>query len=90
MEYPHFQKCIPKLSTFRNTQNDTIIDKLLEVCMQSGQQTTSKVSELIQRVGHRGRNLSSLGSKVFIELIFSARKEKRCYHTSVRVRRMLS
>jgi hypothetical protein len=39
----------------------------------------SGISELIQRVGYRGCNLSSFGSKVFIELIFSTRKEKMCY-----------
>jgi hypothetical protein len=84
MEQSHLQKCFPELSTFRNAHNDAMIDKLLEMCMQSGQQTTSRISEPIQRVGIRRRNLSSLRSKVFIELIFSATKEKRCYHTSVR------
>jgi hypothetical protein len=59
MKHPHLQKCFPKLSTFRNAHNDTIINKLLEMCTQSGQQTTSRISELIYRAGQGMQPLES-------------------------------
>ena len=51
MEHTHLEKCFPEWPTFRNAHNDVIINKLLEMCMQSGQQTICRILELVHTVG---------------------------------------